>query len=41
LRASTSTTTASAVVAPVTMFRVYCTCPGQSARMNERSPVEK
>ena len=33
LRASTSSTTASAVEAPVTMLRVYCTCPGQSARM--------
>ncbi len=38
LRASTSTTTASAVVAPVTMLRVYCTCPGQSARMNDAAP---
>ena len=41
LRPSTSTMTASAVVAPVTMLRVYCTWPGQSARMNDRSPVEK
>ena len=36
-----STTTASAVVAPVTMLRVYCTCPGQSARMNAAAAVAK
>ena len=33
--------TASAVDAPVTVLRVYCTCPGQSARMKERSAVAK
>ena len=32
---------ASAVEAPVTMLRVYCTCPGQSARMNVRAAVAK
>ena len=37
LRASMSTTTASAVDAPVTVFLVYCTCPGQSARMKLRA----
>ena len=26
----------SAVEEPVTVLRVYCTCPGQSARMNFR-----
>ncbi len=41
LRASTSTTTASAVDMPVTVFRVYCSWPGQSARMKERAPVVK
>ncbi len=36
LRASTRTSASSAVEAPVTMLRVYCTCPGVSARMNDR-----
>jgi 3'-phosphoadenosine 5'-phosphosulfate sulfotransferase (PAPS reductase)/FAD synthetase len=40
-RASMSTTAASAVEAPVTMLRVYWTCPGVSASTNERRPVEK
>ena len=40
LRPSISTMTASAVVAPVTMLRVYCTCPGQSARMKPRAGRE-
>ncbi len=31
----------SAVDAPVTMLRVYCTCPGVSARMNFRRAVVK
>jgi hypothetical protein len=31
----------SAVEAPVTMFRVYCTCPGVSAMMNLRFGVAK
>jgi len=39
--ASTSTIARSAVEAPVTMFRVYCTCPGVSARMNVRRGVLK
>ncbi len=30
-----------AVEAPVTMLRVYCTCPGVSARMNVRRGVLK
>ena len=34
--ASTSTTAASAVEAPVAMLRVYCSWPGQSATMNLR-----
>ena len=41
LRASTRTTVSSAVEAPVTMLRVYCTCPGVSARMNRRRAVAK
>ncbi len=40
-RASSSTIAMSAVDAPVTMLRVYCTCPGVSARMNERRGVAK
>ena len=36
LRASTSSTSASAVDDPVTVLRVYCTWPGQSASTNER-----
>jgi hypothetical protein len=30
-----------AVDAPVTMLRVYCTCPGVSAMMNLRRGVAK
>ncbi len=41
LRASTRITVSSAVEAPVTMFRVYCTWPGVSARMNRRRGVAK
>src|SRR3954452_4980287 len=41
LRASTRTIARSAVDAPVTMLRVYCTWPGVSARMNERRAVAK
>ena len=41
LRASTSSTSASAVDEPVTVLRVYCTCPGQSASTNERWAVAK
>ncbi len=41
LRASTSTTAASAVEAPVAMLRVYCSCPGQSATMKRRLAVPK
>ena len=37
LRASTSSTMTWAVEEPVTVLRVYCTCPGQSARMNLRA----
>ena len=40
-RASTNSSAASAVEAPVTMLRVYCTCPGVSARMNFRLGVWK
>ncbi len=40
-RASTSTIATSAVEAPVTMLRVYCSCPGVSARMNRRRGVAK
>ena len=40
-RASTSTNATSAVEAPVTMLRVYCTAPGESARMNLRRAVVK
>ncbi len=40
-RASTSTTATSAVEAPVTMLRVYCSWPGVSATMNLRRSVEK
>jgi hypothetical protein len=40
-RASTRMIARSAVLAPVTMLRVYCTCPGVSARMNERRAVAK
>ena len=39
--ASTSTIATSAVDAPVTMLRVYCTCPGVSAMMNLRRGVAK
>ena len=38
---STSTISASAVDAPVTVLRVYCTWPGQSARMKLRAGVAK
>src|SRR4051812_48541459 len=41
LRASTRTIARSAVDAPVTMLRVYCTWLGVSARMNERRAVAK
>src|SRR5665213_364621 len=41
LRASTKMTTNSAVDAPVTMLRVYCTCPGVSASTNLRRVVVK
>jgi hypothetical protein len=41
LRASTRMTARSAVEAPVTMLRVYCTWPGVSAMMNVRRPVAK
>ena len=40
-RASTSTRPRSAVEAPVTMLRVYCTWPGVSAMMNLRLGVAK
>ncbi len=40
-RASTRIRASSAVEAPVTMLRVYCTWPGVSARMNDRVAVEK
>ena len=40
-RASTSTIDRSAVEAPVTMLRVYCTWPGVSAMMNLRRAVWK
>ena len=40
-RASTSTRPRSAVEAPVTMLRVYCTWPGVSAMMNLRCGVAK
>ena len=40
-RASTSTIARLAVDAPVTMLRVYCSWPGQSAMMNLRRGVEK
>ena len=40
-RASTRTTAASEVEAPVAMFRVYCSWPGASATMNRRRPVAK
>ena len=40
-RASTSSSARSAVEAPVTMLRVYCAWPGQSARMNRRRGVAK
>ena len=36
-----STMARSAVEAPVTMLRVYCTCPGVSAMMNLRLGVAK
>ena len=36
LRASTSRMARSALEAPVAMLRVYCSCPGVSATMNER-----
>ena len=39
--ASTRMIDTSAVEAPVTMLRVYCTCPGVSAMMNLRRGVEK
>ena len=41
LRASTSTSARSAVEAPVTMLRVYCSWPGVSAMMNLRRGVWK
>ena len=41
LRASTRITARSAVDAPVTMLRVYCTWPGVSAMMNVRRAVAK
>ena len=41
LRASIRITARSAVEAPVTMLRVYCSCPGVSATMNLRLSVEK
>ena len=41
LRASTRMTARSAVDAPVTMLRVYCSWPGVSATMNERRGVVK
>ena len=40
-RASTSRIATSAVDAPVAMLRVYCSCPGVSARMNLRLAVAK
>ena len=40
-RASMRMSASSAVDAPVTMFRVYCTCPGVSARTYDRVGVEK
>ena len=39
LRASTSTIATSAVEAPVTMLRVYWTCPGASASWKRRRAV--
>ena len=39
--ASIRITAASAVLAPVTMLRVYCSWPGVSAMMNFRLPVAK
>ena len=39
LRASTRITATSAVDAPVTMLRVYCTCPGASASWKRRRGV--
>ena len=41
LRASSRITAQSAVDAPVTMLRVYCSCPGVSATMKWRRAVEK
>ena len=41
LRASSRITARSAVEAPVTMLRVYCWCPGQSAMMKRRFGVAK
>ena len=41
LRASTRITATSAVDAPVTMLRVYCSWPGVSATMNLRRSVVK
>ena len=41
LRASTRISARSAVDAPVTMLRVYCSCPGVSAMMNLRRGVWK
>ncbi len=40
-RASMSSTASSAVEAPVTMLRVYCSWPGQSAMMKRRAGVRK
>ncbi len=40
-RASMRMIARSAVLAPVAMFRVYCSCPGVSAMMNLRFFVEK
>ena len=41
LRASTRITATSAVDAPVTMLRVYCTWPGASASWKRRRGVTK
>ena len=41
MRASIRITARSAVEAPVTMLRVYCSWPGVSATMNLRLSVEK
>ena len=41
MRASIRITAQSAVEAPVTMLRVYCSWPGASATMKCRRSVEK